>query len=193
MNKTSKLRALGQSVWLDNITRDLLDNGTMCRYIAEYSVTGLTSNPTIFDEAIGKTTAYDAGIRDKAKAGRSGEALFIELALEDLRRAADLFRPVFDATEGVDGWISMEISPRLPADTAGSVAAAHRSIDRPTGATCSSRFPGHPRAFLRSRNRSLPAYRSTSRSCSRGNTTSRPPRLICARSSVGSPRDAIRG
>ena len=133
MNKTSKLRALGQSVWLDNITRDLLDNGTMCRYIAEYSVTGLTSNPTIFDEAIGKTTAYDAGIRDKAKAGRSGEALFIELALEDLRRAADLFRPVFDATEGVDGWVSMEISPRLAADTAGSVAAAaqiHRQADR---------------------------------------------------------------
>jgi len=133
MNKTSKLRALGQSVWLDNITRDLLDSGTMRRYIAEYSVTGLTSNPTIFDEAIGKTASYDAGIRDKAKAGRSGEALFIELALEDLRRAADLFRPVFDATEGVDGWVSMEISPLLAADTAGSVAAAaqiHRQADR---------------------------------------------------------------
>lgn len=133
MNKTSKLRALGQSVWLDNISRDLLDRGTMRRYIAEYSVTGLTSNPTIFDEAIGKTASYDAGIRDKVKAGRSGEALFIELALEDLRRAADLFRPVFDATEGVDGWVSMEISPLVAADTAGSVAAAaqiHRQADR---------------------------------------------------------------
>ena len=144
MNKTTKLHALGQSIWLDNITRDLLDSGTMRRYIAEYSVTGLTSNPTIFDEAIGKTAAYDAGIRDKARAGRSGEALFIELALEDLRRAADLFRPAFDATQGVDGWVSMEVSPLLAADTAGSVAAAaqiHRQADR---ANLFVKIPGTP-------------------------------------------------
>src|SRR5467141_2029093 len=94
------LHDLGQSLWLDNITRDLLDSGTLQRYIDELSVTGLTSNPTIFDEAIGKANTYDDGIRAKAKAGKSGEALFVELALEDLRRAADLFRPVFDATRG---------------------------------------------------------------------------------------------
>ena len=113
MNKTQELHRLGQSIWLDNITREILDNGTLRRYMNEFSVTGLTSNPTIFDEAIGNTDAYDDGIRAKAKSGKSGEALFVELALEDLRRAADLFRPVFEATDGVDGWVSMEVSPLL--------------------------------------------------------------------------------
>jgi len=134
MNKTQELHELGQSLWLDNITREILDNGTLRRYMSEYAITGLTSNPTIFDEAIGNTAAYDEGIRDKAKAGKSGEALFMELALEDLRRAADLFRPVFDATDGVDGWVSMEVSPLLASDTAGSVDAAariHRQAERP--------------------------------------------------------------
>ncbi len=134
MNKTRLLRDVGQSLWLDNITRELLDNGGLRRYIDEFAVTGLTSNPTIFDEAIGGGDAYDAGIRAKAKADKSGEALFIELALEDLRRAADLFRPVFDATDGVDGWVSMEVSPLLAADTQGSIEAAtkiHRQGDRP--------------------------------------------------------------
>jgi transaldolase len=134
MNRTRQLSALGQSLWLDNISRALLDDGTLARYIEERSITGLTSNPTIFDKAIGQTAAYDRGIRDKARAGHSGEALFIELALEDLRRAADLFRPVFDATGGVDGWVSMEISPLLADDTAGSIAAAakiHAQADRP--------------------------------------------------------------
>jgi transaldolase len=134
MNRTRQLSALGQSLWLDNISRALLDDGTLARYIDECSITGLTSNPTIFDKAIGQTSAYDRGIRDKTRAGRSGEGLFIELALEDLRRAADLFRPVFDATGGVDGWVSMEISPLLADDTAGSIAAAakvHAQADRP--------------------------------------------------------------
>ena len=134
MNRTQQLTALGQSLWLDNISRALLDDGTLARYIAERSITGLTSNPTIFDKAIGQTSAYDRGIRDRTRAGRKGEALFIELALEDLRRAADLFRPVFDATGGVDGWVSMEISPLLADDTAGSIAAAakiHAQADRP--------------------------------------------------------------
>jgi len=134
MNKTKELHDLGQSLWLDNITREILDNGTLRRYVTEFSITGLTSNPTIFDEAIGNTAAYDEGIRAKAKAGKSGEALFIELALEDLRRAADLFRPVFDATGGIDGWVSMEVSPLLAADTSGSIDAAatiHRQAERP--------------------------------------------------------------
>ena len=134
MNKAQELHDLGQRLWLDNITREILDNGALLRYINEFSITGLTSNPTIFDEAIGNTDAYDQGIRDKAKAGKSGEALFIELALEDLRRAADLFRPVFDATDGVDGWVSMEVSPLLANDTAGSIDAAariHQQAERP--------------------------------------------------------------
>src|SRR5687768_4300020 len=124
MNRTKQLQGLGQSLWLDNISRGILDDGTLRRYIDEFSVTGLTSNPTIFAEAIGKTAEYDDSIREKAKAGKSGEALFMELALEDLRRAADLFRPVFDATDGVDGWVSMEVSPLLANDTQKSVAAA---------------------------------------------------------------------
>ena len=134
MNRTHLLRDLGQSLWLDNITRELLDNGTLRRYVEEFCVTGLTSNPTIFDQAIGATGAYDAGISAKAAAGKSGEALFVELALEDLRRAADLFRAAFDASGGVDGWVSMELSPLLAGDTAGSIAAAarmHRQAGRP--------------------------------------------------------------
>jgi transaldolase len=134
MTITKTLHDLGQSIWLDNITREILDNGTLRRYIDELSVTGLTSNPTIFDEAIGNTSAYDAGIRQKAKAGLAGEELFVELALEDLRRAADLFRPVFDRTEGVDGWVSMEVSPLLADDTQTTIDAAlriHKQANRP--------------------------------------------------------------
>lgn len=134
MNRTRLLRELRQSLWLDNITRDLLDHGGLRRYAEDFCLTGLTSNPTIFAQAIGGSVAYDASIRAKAAAGKSGEALFVELALEDLRRAADLFRPAFDATEGVDGWVSMELSPLLVDDTAGSVAAAariRRQADRP--------------------------------------------------------------
>jgi transaldolase len=126
MKATRQLHELGQSLWLDNITRTLLDDGTLARYVAEDSITGLTSNPSIFDAAIGGGDAYDAGIHAKTLAGLDGEALFIELALEDLRRAADLFKPVFDATSQVDGWVSMEVSPLLAADTAGSIAAARR-------------------------------------------------------------------
>lgn len=105
-----------------------LDDGTLARYVAEESITGLTSNPSIFDAAIGGGAANDAAIHAKTLAGLAGEALFTELALEDLRRAADLFKPVFDATDQVDGWVSMEISPHLAADTAGSIAAA-RAVD----------------------------------------------------------------
>jgi transaldolase len=115
---------MGQSIWLDNITRELLDSGTLKRYIDELSVTGLTSNPTIFDHAIKNSSAYDAAISEKLREGKSGEALFFDLALNDLSRAAALFRPVHDRTDGVDGWVSLEVSPLLAYDTASTSAAA---------------------------------------------------------------------
>src|SRR5712691_137376 len=124
MKATQQLHNLGQSLWLDNITRDLLDSGTLKSYIDELSVTGLTSNPTIFDHAIKNSAAYDAPIREKLQKGQSGEALFFELALEDLTRAADMFRPIHDRTNGVDGWVSLEVSPLLAHDTASTIAAA---------------------------------------------------------------------
>ena len=134
MNATRKLHDLGQSLWLDNITRELLTSGTLSRYIHEFAVTGLTSNPTIFDQAIGSGSSYDEAIRKKVLAGKSGEALFFELALEDLTRAADLFRPVFNATGGMDGWVSLEVSPLLADDTVGTLKAAlelHTRAHRP--------------------------------------------------------------
>jgi transaldolase len=134
MRATQLLHNLGQSLWLDNITRDLVDSGTLKRYIDELSVTGLTSNPTIFDHAIKNSSSYDAGIRKKLDQDESGESLFFELALEDLTRAADLFRPVFDRTNGVDGWVSLEVSPLLAHDTASTLAAAkslHARAGRP--------------------------------------------------------------
>jgi transaldolase len=124
MKATQALYNLGQSIWLDNITRDLLDSGTLKRYIDEWSVTGLTSNPTIFDHAIKNSTAYDAAIREKLNQHKSGETLFFELALEDIKRAAGLFQPVHDRTSGVDGWVSLEVSPLLAYDTGRTLAAA---------------------------------------------------------------------
>jgi transaldolase len=134
MKATQLLHNLGQSLWLDNITRDLLNTGTLKRYIDELSVTGLTSNPTIFDHAIKNSTAYDAAIRNKLGEGKSGEELFFELALEDLTRAGDLFQPIYDRTNGVDGWVSLEVSPLLAHDTASTLAAArslHARAGRP--------------------------------------------------------------
>jgi len=134
MKPTRQLHDLGQSLWLDNITRGILNDGTLQRYISELSVTGLTSNPTIFDHAFKNSDVYDAAIREKASAGKSGEALFFELALEDLVRASDLFRPVHDRSGGVDGWVSLEVSPLLANDTAGTIRAAarlHRQAQRP--------------------------------------------------------------
>jgi len=134
MKITQQLHDLGQSLWLDNITRELLSSGTLSRYINELSVTGLTSNPTIFEHAIKEADFYDDAIREKALTGKSGEALFFELALEDLTRAADLFRPVHDATDSVDGWVSLEVSPLLADDTAATIRAAvelHAQAQRP--------------------------------------------------------------
>ena len=134
MKATQQLHDLGQSLWLDNITRELLTSGTLRRYRDEFSVSGLTSNPTIFDLAIRNGDAYDESIRMKTSQGKSGEALFFELALEDLTQAADLFRPIFDSTNGVDGWVSLEVSPLLAYDTARTikeVAELHAQAKRP--------------------------------------------------------------
>jgi transaldolase len=134
MNNTKLLHRAGQSVWLDNITRDLLDRGTLERYVSELGVTGLTSNPTIYDKAIGGTAAYDVAIREATERGLDAEATFFELAIDDLTRAADLFRPVHDRTLGVDGFVSLEVSPLLAYDTAATAAEAarlHAACGRP--------------------------------------------------------------
>lgn len=134
MNVTHQLHELGQSIWLDNITRELLTSGTLARYIEELSVAGLTSNPTIFDNAIRNGNFYDEAIRRKTFAGKSGEALFTELALEDLTQAADLFRHIHTATDGIDGWVSLEVSPLLADNTADTITAAaqlHALAQRP--------------------------------------------------------------
>ena len=134
MKATQLLHNLGQSIWLDNITRDLLTSGTLKRYIEELSVTGLTSNPTIFDHAIKNSSAYDTAIRSGLEQGKSAEDIFFDLALEDLTQAADLFRPIYDRTNGVDGWVSLEVSPLLAHDTKSTLAAAkklHARAGRP--------------------------------------------------------------
>lgn len=144
MTATQALHTLGQSLWLDNITRTLLDSGTLARYIRDFSITGLTSNPTIFEQAIGQSDTYDEAIRHKANAGQSGEDLFFELALEDLRRAADLFRPEFDATDGADGWVSLEVSPLLARNAARTAAAAADLHARAARPNVFIKIPGTP-------------------------------------------------
>jgi transaldolase len=141
---TQKLHDLGQSLWLDNITRDLLESGTLARYIQDLSITGLTSNPTIFDHAVGKSAAYDAAIRKSSKEGKPPEELFFDLALEDLTRAADLFRPIWNRTAGVDGWVSLEVSPLLAHDTARTVAAAKSLHGRANRPNLYIKIPGTP-------------------------------------------------
>jgi transaldolase len=142
MKATQLLHNLGQSLWLDNITRDLLNNGTLQRYIGELSVTGLTSNPTIFDHAIKNSSSYDGAILDGVAAGQSGEDLFFDLALEDITRAADLFRPVYDRTNGVDGWVSLEVSPLLAHDTASTLKEARELFARARRPNLFIKIPG---------------------------------------------------
>jgi transaldolase len=144
MNATQQLHDLGQSLWLDNITRDLLNSGTLQRYIDELSVTGLTSNPTIFDHAIKNSALYDAPIREGLLKGKSGDALFFELALEDITRAADMFRPVYDRTNGVDGRVSLEVSPLLAHDTVSTIAAAKDLWTRAARPNLFIKIPGTP-------------------------------------------------
>jgi transaldolase len=142
MKATKQLHDLGQSLWLDNITRDLLDSGTLKRYIEDLSVTGLTSNPTIFDHAIKNSAAYDAPIREKLRKGKFGEELFFDLALEDLTRAADIFLPTYLRTKGMDGWVSLEVSPLLAHDTASTIAAAKDLYERAGPPNLFIKIPG---------------------------------------------------
>jgi transaldolase len=142
MKATRSLHEMGQSLWLDNITRDMLDGGTLKRYIAELSVTGLTSNPTIFEHAVKNSTAYDAAIHRKRQGGKSGEALFFDLAIEDITRAADLFRPIYDLTDGVDGRVSLEVSPLLAYDTDSTLAAAEELYARAGRPNLFIKIPG---------------------------------------------------
>jgi transaldolase len=142
MSATRRLHDLGQSIWLDNITRDLLTNGTLKRYIEELSVTGLTSNPSIFEQALKKSAAYDEAILDGVRAGRTGEALFFDLALDDLTRAADLFRPIHDRTGGVDGFVSLEVSPLLAYDTQSTLKVAKELHARAARPNLHIKIPG---------------------------------------------------
>jgi transaldolase len=144
MKPTQQLHDLGQSLWLDNITRGLLSSGTLAGYIRDLSVTGLTSNPTIFEKAIGDSDFYDAAIRDATARGASGEALFYDLAIEDLQQAAGLFRGVFDQTRGADGWVSLEVSPLLADDTAGTIQAAVELHARGNRPNLFIKIPGTP-------------------------------------------------
>jgi transaldolase len=140
---TRQLQALGQALWLDKISRSMLRSGTLQRYISELSVTGLTSNPTIFEQAFG-SDAYDASIRALCTAGLTSEALFFELALGDLTQAADLFRPIFDASDGLDGWVSLEVSPLLADNTAHTIGAAARLHGRASRSNLFIKIPGTP-------------------------------------------------
>ena len=188
MKATRTLHDLGQSLWLDNITRELLHSGALQRHIDEFSVTGLTSNPTIFDHAIKSSTTYDADISRKALSTRSAEDVFFQLALADLTRAAELFHPVFARTDEVDGWVSLEVSPLLAHDTASTLALRAVSTGAAASPTSLSRLPALRRDCPPSKRRSSPAFRSMSRCCSHGSSISRRPKPICAGSSGASRR-----
>jgi transaldolase len=161
MKATEHLRNCGQSLWLDNITRDLLNDGTLKSYIDELSITGLTSNPTIFDHAVKNSAAYDAAILDGLRKDKNGEALFFELALEDITRAADLFHPVHDRTNGVDGCVSLEVSPSLARNTTKTLAAAKDLSARAARPNVFIKIPGTQRVYPQLKRRSLPMCQST--------------------------------
>ncbi|MDY7540685.1 transaldolase [Undibacterium sp. RTI2.1] len=144
MKPTTQLHQLGQSLWLDNITRDLLSSGILAHYLAELSITGLTSNPTIFDQAIRHTAAYDADIHQKLEEGKSTEAIFFELAMSDLRHAATLLLPIFKITDSVDGWVSLEVSPLLANDTEGTIEEARRLYKAANCPNLFIKIPGTP-------------------------------------------------
>lgn len=138
------LHRLGQSIWLDNITRGMLDDGTLARYAGDLSVTGLTSNPTIYNLAVKNTPFYDSAIAAGRRAQATAEGLFFDLALDDLCRAADLFRPVHDRTGGLDGWVSLEVSPALADDTQSTLEAARHLHGRAGRPNLFIKIPGTP-------------------------------------------------
>jgi transaldolase len=144
MNATAQLHATGQSIWLDNISRKLLDSGTLERYINELSVTGLTSNPSIFEAAFKGSSDYDASIKIKTAAGLKGDELFFEIALEDLTRAAKLFKPIHDSSDGIDGYVSLEVSPLLAYDAAQTTAQAKKLFAQASQANLFIKIPGTP-------------------------------------------------
>ena len=186
MNPLKELHDVGQSIWLDNIRRALLDSGTLAHYISDLSVTGLTSNPTIFEHAIGGSNDYDAAIKSRLGKKMSTEELFFQIALEDITAAADLFRPIYDATNGADGFVSLEVSPTLADDADSTIAQAkklHAAAARPTAILSSSLSaaktlcnPSAERGF--SRNNSAPAARHEARCCS----SAKPERMTLLRS-----------
>ena len=190
MKPTQQLHELGQSLWLDNITRDMLGDGTLRRYIDELSITGLTSNPTIFDKAISGWRRLRRADHRAHRAGpRARAGLFFELALRGPpRRGANCSSRVNERTDGVDGWVSLEVSPLLADDAKATIAQVAELHARARGTTSSSRSPAPTRDARRSRSRSSPASRSTSRCSSRPSSTSAPPRRTCAASSAGSRR-----
>jgi transaldolase len=147
MNATAALHRLGQSLWLDTITRTMLDDGTLARYVADLSITGLTSNPTIYNLAVKGSDAYDAAIAATSRSGLDAEGVFFELALEDLTRAADLFRPIHDRTGGLDGWVSLEVSPHLAYDAAATLAAAKDLFARAGRPNLFIKIPGTPQGL----------------------------------------------
>ncbi len=147
MNATTALHRLGQSIWLDTITRTMLDDGTLARYVADLSVTGLTSNPTIYNQAIKGSSAYDAEIAAKARQKLDAESVFFDLAIADLTRAADLFRPTFERTGGLDGWVSLEVSPHLAYDSAATLAAAKELFARAGRPNLFIKIPGTPQGL----------------------------------------------
>ena len=144
MNPAQQLNRIGQSLWLDNITRDLLRSGTLAKYINEWAVTGLTSNPSIFNLAIGKSADYDDDIVAALRKGKRSEELFFDLAQDDLARAAELFRPIYDKTDGVDGWVSLEVSPLIAYDTQATVEAARRLHKQANRPNLFIKIPGTP-------------------------------------------------
>jgi transaldolase len=147
VNATAALHRLGQSLWLDTITRTMLDDGTLARYVADLSITGLTSNPTIYNLAVKGSAAYDAAIAATSRSGLDAEGVFFELALEDLTRAADLFRPIHDRTGGLDGWVSLEVSPHLAYDAAATLAAAKDLFARAGRPNLFIKIPGTPQGL----------------------------------------------
>ena len=151
MNAAQQLHEAGQSLWLDNITRDLVRSGGLQRYIEEFAITGLTSNPTIFDKAIGEGDAYDESIQQKTSQGIKGEQLFFDLAIEDLTAACDLFRPIHDSTGGLDGWASLEVSPLLAYDTASTIKEAKDLWKRAGRENLFIKIPGTPEGNRRHR------------------------------------------